>query len=170
MPWALTNSLLAREPYKSELSVDIEMIPRQVSTLTGKEIKDIFASECVLYEKYHEDPDKTATLTTYLVGIHYFGAAVDVNALRKLGFTKDDAEHLRGHLDRFDLDLRDRELRNSRTWMEGIRYVRVTYSSAPRAEAVFNVGTQNGCRLTDQQIQGLNELRTVVLSAAACRQ
>ncbi len=101
----------------------------------------------------------------YLLSIKLEPTAVSERYMLSLGFSMDDASHLRAHLEQFE---HERGTEHEDAKYRGIRYFRVTYSVEPRSEITMNTGTSAGYALTRQQKDLIYDLMSTVKTAAAC--
>ncbi len=162
--WAAANRLGCQVGYESQQALDVEMVPADPDALPDVSLADVLAFEnrCSLSRAH---PDRREPLRNYLLAIKLQATAVSEHEIVRLGFGVADAKRLRSQLSRFE---GERRALHRPPLYRGIRYFRLTYSLAPRAEITVNTGTVAGYTLTQQQRDLAGTLMSTVKAAASC--
>jgi hypothetical protein len=123
-----------------------------------------FEAQCILFsERYRNDDQKKSQLRKFLMEISLDPNLVEVESMRKLGFTTDDAMHLREHLSR--LLQSPRIFRDDQRY-RGVSYIEVKYSK--RGSPAFIAVAKAQVELSAAQEGVVRDIRRVGVAAASC--
>lgn len=171
---ATAASLATSISHRSDMSLDVDLLPSGGVEAIGATAVDQYEAECYLFSgKYRNDALARRSLRDYIVRINLDWQKVNPGELQTVGFAGEDVNHLTEHLQRFGAGERNPSLRAANPHpppdYSGVRYYRVTYSHRPKSEFSVNVGTtREGMVLTSSQAGVRSTIHRAVYSASRC--